>query len=82
MGRLNHGVSNPGFAGMAVGETRTVQFNCGPKTITRTKRDFIHDWVDATNDDLVRRGRGDVRWRVNSMGEAQLYSVRYARGLA
>jgi len=33
------------------------------------------------HNELAQRGRSDIRWRVDSVGEVHLYSVRYARSL-
>lgn len=62
------------FSGMMPGETRTVMVATAmlgngrpdpesrrPLTITRTKRPFIHDWVDARNEQLRLEGHA-LRW--------------------
>ena len=58
----NSPVRSAPFAGMLPGETRTHIFPDGTaKTITRTKRPFMHDWVEATNDELAAKG-SSYRW--------------------
>lgn len=62
------------FSGMIPGESRTVDVPTrldekgrpdpntrAPKTITRTSRPFIFDWVDSTNAELARKGSA-FRW--------------------
>lgn len=76
MGRLNtEPQSNKApFAGMLPGETRTHPFvdpKAGePITLTRTRREFIFDWVDAVNANIPE-SRGLV-WIVDKIGNTKL----------
>jgi hypothetical protein len=78
------------FSAMGVGETRTMQLATAmdergrvnpetrrPKTITRTDRPFIYDWVDSTNDELAQR-QSPYRWMIVN-GEPKLMDVEQAR---
>ena len=69
------------FAGMAAGEVRSFVFRNGQaRTIQRTKRPFIYDWVDATNEEqaAMLRSLGMV-WMVDAIGIPQLVSTKYAK---
>lgn len=73
------------FAGMAAGETRTVTFHPKgrepiTKTITRTNRPFMCDWVDSSNAELEnKRPPTPMRWVFpqGPMGSPQLRDMRY-----
>ena len=65
------------FEGMAVGESRTFvpkADNAGPPvTLTRTRRPFIFDWVDAVNE-TIPESRG-VEWIVDRHGNQKLVNT-------
>lgn len=64
----DYGGAGGSFAGMSVGETRTVTFHPKgrdpiTKTITRTNRPFMCDWVDSSNMELQNtRPPTTMRW--------------------
>lgn len=83
------------FAGMKVGETRTVMIatrekltpsgkkvvdatSLKPKTVTRTNRPFVFDWVDSTNEEYNARRITHVIWIVDKAGNAQLMDRKAA----
>jgi hypothetical protein len=82
------------FLGIKPGETRTdmvhrqfdergrgVPDSLEPFTMTRTERDFIHDWVDCVSNEILRRkGVSGFRWVVIN-GEAHLLPTREAKRL-
>lgn len=91
---------NYGFRDMVPGETRTVQIatqskeppkltpsdpaSMMPKTITRTERPFMVDWVDSTNEELAARRVPYLRWVFVDGYEMppRLVDTRYVRGRA
>lgn len=74
-------MSYSGFSNMEVGETRSHTFKNGQtKTITRTNRPFMCDWVDSSNAELEnKRPPTPMRWVFpqGPMGSPQLRDMRY-----
>lgn len=66
------------FGDMTNGESRTFNFTSekvqsASITVTRTNRDFSHDWIDAANS--IRTNRAYV-WVPDSAGGAKLVAAK------
>lgn len=82
MGKLTEGLGGKRspFADMVPGETRPHTFADGSsRTITRTRRPFIFDWVDAANQSIDHRL--GLKWVVDRTGTPQLVSMKHAEHL-
>ena len=72
---------NAPFADMTVGEERRLTYSTGEtRVLRRTKRPFVYDFVDSSND-LLPAGSHFV-WVVDSAGQAQLVNRRFAASIA